>query len=81
MSWLWVLLAAAVAALGIRHRRRVGGVRAGTPAIDDDAVQRIIDQGRLGLDEEDDGPLDLQAAAEAEEEFWDDWEDPEEYRP
>ena len=80
MSWIWVLLAAAVAALGIRHRRRVAGLRAGTPPIDDDAVQRIIEQGRLGTDE-DDEPLDLQAAAEAEEEFWEDWEDPEEYHP
>jgi hypothetical protein len=46
--------------------------------VDDDALRRILETG--SLPGEDDDPLDMDAAARAEEEFWrESWDEPEEY--
>lgn len=78
--WFWVLLAVLVAVAAVRRasaarelRRREGR------AVDDAAVQRIIDEGRVHF-AGDDEPLDEGEIARAEEEFWDaSWDEPEEY--
>jgi hypothetical protein len=79
MSSLWIALAALVAVVGLARRARMRERRATRSEIDDAAIQRIVAEGRLPYDG-DDEPLDLEEAARAEEEFWaQDWEDPEEF--
>jgi hypothetical protein len=83
MSWIWIVFGALVGAAGVRYRARVRAARAAgaPPALDDDAIRRIMEEGTLSVGEEDE-PLDLEEAARAEEEFWDEsWDEPEEYRP
>ena len=82
MAWIWIGIAGVVAALGLWHRARipVGGT-GGTPRVDDEALRRILEEGTLSVagDEE---PLDMDEAARAEEEFFDEsWDEPEEYHP
>jgi hypothetical protein len=82
MSWIWVLLGALVAGAGLRYRRRLRSERPSEhpPAVDDLALQRILDEGTLPA--ADDEPLDMDEVARAEEEFWSEsWDEPEEYRP
>jgi hypothetical protein len=78
MSLIWIVFAGAAAIVGVRFRRRIAEARGGGhPRIDDEALRRIIEEGRLTMDEEE--PLDLEEAARAEAEFWEeDWEEPEE---
>lgn len=82
MFWIWILLAVVVVLAGVRYRRRLGACRRPdefTP-VDDAAIRQILEQGRLGTRAPGD-PLDMKAAAEAEEEFWEQsWDEPEEYR-
>jgi len=82
MALIWILFGVLAVLAGLRHR---GRLRAGRPSrkssrIDDDAIETIIRTGTLPSAEED-APLDMKAAAEAEEEFWaEPWDEPEEYR-
>ena len=78
MSIIWTALAVIVLWAGLRHRHRINATRrGGTPAIDDAAIDRIIQEGRLPTEEEE--ALDLDAAREAEEEFLDEyWDQPDE---
>jgi hypothetical protein len=82
MTWIWILLGAFAGVAGLRYRRRIHAARAAgaPPAVDDDAIRRILQEGTLSTEE--DEPLDLEEAARAEEAFWDEpWDEPEEYRP
>lgn len=79
MTALWAVLAGLALAAGARHlwRTRAGRGR-GTPRVDDAALRRILETGTLPG--EDDDRLDLDEAARAEREFWDEgWDEPEEY--
>ena len=81
MNWYWSLLAALVIVAGLRYglRRRALRRSRGIPRVDDAALGRILQTGSLPGDD-DDEPLDLEAAARAEEEFWEEhWDEPEEY--
>jgi hypothetical protein len=77
MTWIWILLAALVAVAALRYRRRLRQHAAGAPVVDDDALRRIIDEGRLTT--ADDEPLDLEEIAREEDSFWEEtWDDAEE---
>ena len=81
MIILWGIVAMVVAIAGIHRLVRVLSLRASSrlPRIDDEALERIIRTGRIETDDEE--PLDLNAAARAEEEFWgESWDEPEEYQ-
>jgi hypothetical protein len=76
MTSIWIVISVLAVLAGVRYLARIRSLR--TPAVDDDAVRRILDTG--SLEAEDDESLDLDEAARAEEEFWDEsWDDPEEY--
>lgn len=80
MSVIWSILAVLVACAGLRYRQRLEAARevSDSAAIDDDAIDRIIRDGKLATTDE----LDLDAAAEAEDEFWSEyWDEPDEYQP
>lgn len=79
MTWVWILLAALVAVAAARYRRRLDRRRsAGAPSVDDAAIRRIVDEGRIEAD--DDEPLDLDEIERQEAEFWNEsWDEPEEY--
>lgn len=78
---LWLGLAVLVAGAGIARLLRMRDVRRGAdPTVDDDSIRRILEEG--SLDAGDDEPLDLDEAARAEEEFWnEEWDEPDEYHP
>lgn len=82
MTWIWIGFGMLVVLAGVRYRLRLG-VRQGSrtaPRVDDAAIEQIIRRGNMASADEDD-PLDMKAAAEAEEEFWaEPWDEPEEYR-
>ena len=72
MPWLEFLSGLALGAMivwAFVRRRRHLRERIDSPALDDDAVERIIRQGSLHLDDPE--PLDLDEIARAEDEFWD----------
>lgn len=80
MSAIWTILAILVLLAGLRYRQRLHDTRedSGASALDDDAIDRIIRDGSLATNDE----LDLEAAAEAEDEFWSEyWDEPDEYQP
>jgi hypothetical protein len=78
VSWLFAAVAVLVAVVGLVRRALIPRSGAG-PRVDDDAVRRILHSGTLGADEE---PLDMEAAARAEEAFFDEpWDEPEEMHP
>jgi len=81
MTWFWILLTALAAGAGLRYLARLHSATSGRSfAVDDAAVRRILEEGSLETDEGDEGPLDLEEAARAEEEFWaESWDEPEEY--
>ncbi len=80
MNWFWILLTALAGAAGLRYLTRLRAASGRPFAVDDDAVRRILEDGTLETDDEDDEPLDLEEAARAEEEFWaESWDEPEEY--
>ena len=72
MSTLWIAAAVLVAAAGVVARRRINDARSGQ--MDDDAIRRIEAGLPLEVDE-----LDLDEARAAEEEFWADPEEPDEF--
>jgi hypothetical protein len=80
MSVIWAVLAILVLLAGLRYRQRLQDTHedGGPSTIDDDAIDRIIRDGTLATNDE----LDLDAAAEAEDEFWSEyWDEPDEYQP
>ena len=83
MTIVWSVLGALVLAAGVRHLLRLRAARRGGAAapLGDDDVRAIERTGRLeGRDPADDAPLDLDAIAAAEEEFWaEEWDEPDEY--
>jgi hypothetical protein len=78
MTWVWILFAALAVLGGLRYIQRIGSMRSsGSPPVDDDALRRIVEDGSLSTEE--DEPLDLEEAARAEEEFWNEtWDEPDE---
>lgn len=81
MGWFWIVLAAIVAAAGIAKGARMREIRRdASPAVDDQTIRRILEDGTVSSPE--DEPLDLEEVARAEEEFWnEDWDEPEEFHP
>lgn len=83
MRWLDFLSGLALGAVIVWAyllRRRHLRERIDSDGLDDSAVERIIREGRLEVEEA--GPLDLDEIARAEEEFWDSesWDPAEEDR-
>lgn len=80
MSWIWILFGALAAFAGLRHRAKIKETRGhgGPPRVDDEALRSILHEGRISTPE--DEPLDMEEAAEAEDDFWGEssWEEPEE---
>ena len=79
MSLIWIILSVLVLLAGVRYLMARRSLRApGGPAVDDDDIRRIVDTGSFEHDDEE--PLDLDEAARAEREFWDEsWDEPDEY--
>lgn len=84
MHWLEFLfglaLGAAIVWAFLRRRRTLRDRLRTETELDDDAVERILREGRLEVDDPD--PLDLDEIARAEEEFWESeaWDPAEEDR-
>lgn len=81
MSWIWLVLAVLLLVAGIRALARLRSLHARThaPDVDDDTVRRILETGSIETDD-DEEPLDLDEAARAEDEFWNEtWDEPEEF--
>lgn len=78
---LWTLVWTAFGAMailgGLVVRRKVRDLHASErPRVDDAAIERILETGRLTV--EDDPPLDLDEIEEAEDRFWSEsWDEPE----
>ena len=75
----WGLLTTLVFIAGISLRSRLRERMASDePRVDDDAVRRILETGRLATDE--DEPLDLEEIEEEERRFWSEsWDEPDEW--
>lgn len=74
---LWGVLALLVFLGWLRIRARLRAKREGRePRVDDRALRRIMEEGRLETDE--DEPLDLDEIDEEERRFWEEsWDEPE----
>jgi len=74
---IWFAFGALAVAGGFGVRRRLADRRGGGATdIDDEAVRKILDTGRLTADVDDE--LDLEAIEEEEERFWSErWDEPE----
>ena len=83
MTIVWSVLGALVLAAGVRHVVRLRAARrigAAAPLSDADVREIERTGGLEGRDPADDAPLDLDAIAAAEEEFWaEEWDEPDEY--
>ena len=83
LTLFWIVLSAVLAALTVAagwslyvRRKRLLAPRA--PALDDDAIQRILETGELFVDE--DEPLNLDSIDEEEQRFWSEtWDEPEDW--
>lgn len=77
MSFLAITMAALAIVGGYIARRRLGSRRGGVPRVTDDLVDQIETSGWVDAEE----PLDVEAAQEEEERFWEEtaWEEPEEW--
>jgi hypothetical protein len=74
---VWVVCAVLVLAAGLRIRGRLRDQRPGEPEVDDDAVRRILEEGRLEMGERPE-PLDQERIDEEERRFWEEyWDDAE----
>ena len=73
---IWTVVAILAAIAGMEGLRRVrAGRREGGNGVTDDMIQRIVDEGRVEVDE----PLDLKAIEDEETRFWEEtWDEPEE---
>lgn len=83
LSFFWILFWGAltllvfVAGVSLRSRLRER-LAAEEPRVDDDAVKRILETGRLVTD--DDEPLDWEEIEEEERRFWSErWDEPDEW--
>ena len=79
MGLIWAVFGILVVVAGVRYRQRLNSQRSdGAPSVDDAAIERIIREGKLPSSEDEEA-LDRKAAAEAEEQFWDEyWDEPDE---
>lgn len=88
----WAGLATLVVAAGVSlHVRRKEAIASVVPTVDDDAVERILETGRLHVPdpehgelpivvEDDDEPLDQGEIDDEEERFWSEsWDEPTEW--
>lgn len=76
---LWITLGALALAAGVAVRWRIRGVRRrdGDVEVDDEAMRRIEETGRLETDERE--PLDHDRIREEEDRFWSEtWDEPDE---
>jgi hypothetical protein len=72
---LTALVVVSFVSLRTRLRRRLEQKR---PRVDDDAIRRIVQTGRLASEE--DEPLDMEEIEEEERRFWSEsWDEPEEW--
>jgi hypothetical protein len=71
------LLTGVVLVLGWRRVRRDLPPSSGVPRVDDRALERILEEGRIEADE----PLDLDRVRDEERRFWEEerWDDAEEW--
>ena len=78
MIWFPMVLAAIAGVAGLRYLVRLRSFHDedGPPAVDDDAIRQILEEGTLkGRD-----ALNLDEIARAEEDFWaESWDEPEEH--
>lgn len=66
---IWFALGVLLAWHWVTSRRRLReAISSPPPEVDDDAIQRIEDEGVLSTNE--DEPLDLENIAEEEDDFW-----------
>lgn len=84
MRLVWILfwfgLGLLLVAAGVRLRARLRRhSEARGPTVDDEALRRIVEEGRLVTDE--DEPLDLGEIREEERRFWEDerWDEADEF--
>ncbi|MFQ5535846.1 MAG: hypothetical protein ACE5GJ_00205 [Gemmatimonadota bacterium] len=81
IGYFWVAFWAALVLMatwaGLSLRRRVRSGAASQPVVDDEALQEILETGRLEVSG--DEPLDLRTIEEEERRFWSEtWDEPEE---
>lgn len=76
---IWGALGLLAVVGGAVVRRKLGAsLEDAEPAVDDDAVRRILETGTLTLDQE--PPLDMEEIEEEEERFWSEtWDEPEDW--
>lgn len=76
---IWGALGMLAVVGGAVVRRKLGAsLEDAEPAVDDDAVRRILETGTLTLDQE--PPLDMDEIEEEEERFWSEtWDEPEDW--
>ncbi len=76
---IWGVLAVLAVVGGAVVRRKLGAsLESAHPALDDDAVRRIVDTGSLTVDE--DPPLDMDEIEEEEDRFWSEtWDEPDDF--
>lgn len=76
---IWFAFGALAVLGGLAVRGRLDAIRSrDRPGLDDDAVRRIEETGRLAV--EADPPLDIDEIEEAEDRFWSErWDEPEEW--
>ncbi|SVD28903.1 uncharacterized protein METZ01_LOCUS381757 [marine metagenome] len=76
--FFWTTLTILVMAAALRmYMRRKELFASNVPALDDNAIDTILEIGELSTDE--DEPLDLEEIDEEEERFWtESWDEPEE---
>ena len=76
--FFWTTLTILVMAAALRmYMRRKELFASNVPALDDNAIDTILEIGELSTDE--DEPLDLEEIEEEEERFWtESWDEPEE---
>ncbi len=77
---VWLLLGALLLVAGITVRARLHHIsQQPGPALDDDAIRGIMEEGTLTTDE--DEPLDIDEVRREEQAFWDEerWDDADEF--
>jgi hypothetical protein len=79
IAWIWAAFAVLLLLAGLRRLLERGRHQSRSALeLDDEAIERILRHGTLGIPDEE--PLDEDEIARAEAEFWDEsWDDPDEY--